>query len=448
MEATISILARVPDGSGSYRLETVEKKRGSFIKPTDAISYYIRYTDHTARKRRVVSGGKSFNDAVVKAINIETVQNATRNGHQAPVKVVSSSERLTVTEAVAQWLQSFETRLAQWRGGADNGLSKNSVAAYTKTAKDFLLYCNQRGIVFMPKSDKTGEQAPDEVSADVLLSYESYLRTHLPVRHNQQNQAKDRQGSICTRFRNLSIFFAYFDLIIAERPNAHDGRGILKHAQMPRVNKAKKLREAKARQSSSVIIYSDEEIKAMLAAATVDESDLIKFALELGPRDKEIAHAEWTDIDGANFNFKDKPRFDWRLKDKERRTLPMSPKLVARLKARRARQDRQAKTDGRDAPALIFPNSLGNPDLGLEETIKKIVRRAKKSGFKWSPESEVTMHKFRKNYATFMHRAGCDLTTVRDLLGHSDTETTQLYIATNGSRAADVSKVAFQAFGD
>src|SRR5882762_5695839 len=356
MEATVSILARVPDGDG-YRLETVEKKRGSFIKPDSAISYYIRYTDHTARKRRVVSGGKNFNDAVVKAINIETVQNATRNGHQAPAaEVIATSGRLTVSEAVARWLQSFQTRLVQWRGGADNGLSKNSVAAYTKTAKDFLIYCNQRGIVFMPKSDKTGQQAPDEVSADVLLSYESYLRTHLPVRHNQQNQAKDRQGSICTRFRNLSIFFAHFDLIIAERPNAHDGRGILKHAQMPRVNKAKKLREAKARQSSSVIIYSDEEINAMLAAATVDESDLIKFALELGPRDKEIAHAEWPDVDGAHFNFKDKPRFDWRLKDKERRTLPISPKLVARLKARKARQEREAKAEGREAPVLIFPN--------------------------------------------------------------------------------------------
>lgn len=447
MEATVSILARVPDGD-SYRLETVEKKRGSFIKPETAISYYIRYTDSTARKRKLVPAGKLFHEAVARAINIETHQNATRNGHQAPIQVIANSERLTVTEAVSRWLQSFETRLAQWRGGADNGLSKNSVAAYTKTAKDFLEYCNQRGIVFMPKSDKTGEQTPDEVSADVLLSYESYLRTHLPVRHNQQNQAKDRQGSICTRFRNLSIFFAHFDLIIAERPNAHDGRGILKHAQMPRVNKAKKLREAKARQSSSVIIYSDEEINAMLAAATEDERDLIKFALELGARDKEIAHAEWTDIDGNHFNFKDKPRFDWRLKDKERRTLPISPKLGVRLKARKARQERQAKADGREAPTLIFPNSLGNPDLGLEATIKKIVRRAKKGGFKWDAKSEVTMHKFRKNFATFMHRAGCDLTTVRDLLGHSDTETTQLYIASNGSRAADVSKLAFQAFGD
>jgi hypothetical protein len=36
MEATVSILARIPKDEG-YRLATLEKKRGSFIKPADAL---------------------------------------------------------------------------------------------------------------------------------------------------------------------------------------------------------------------------------------------------------------------------------------------------------------------------------------------------------------------------------------------------------------------------
>ena len=186
----------------------------------------------------------------------------------------------------------------------------------------------------------------------------------------------------------------------------------------------------------------------MLSVATVDEADLIKFLLQTGIRDKEAAHAEWADLDGSNLNLSDKPRFGFRLKDKENRTIPLSPKLLARLKARKTRQEREAKTAGQDAPTLIFPNSLNNPDLALDARIQKVVERAKAKGFDWNPKSEVTMHKFRKNYATFMHRHGCEVTTVAELLGHSDTKTTQLYIATDTSKAREVSKIAFAAFGD
>ena len=94
--------------------------------------------------------------------------------------------------------------------------------------------------------------------------------------------------------------------------------------------------------------------------------------------------------------------------------------------------------------SLIFPNSLGTPDLGLIFRIQKIVEKVKASGFKW--EGDVTMHQFRKNFATLMHRAGCEMATVRDLLGHSDVETTQLYVANDASKAVQVSKIAFAAF--
>jgi integrase/recombinase XerD len=242
------------------------------------------------------------------------------------------------------------------------------------------------------------------------------------------------------------VFFSHFDLLICERPRAHDGRGILKRNKMPRVNRSKKIREAKAKQTQTVVIYSDEQINAMLKVSTEDEKDLIKFLLQTGVRDKEAAHCEWSDIDGVNLNLKDKPRYEWRLKDKENRSVPLSPKLIARLKARRIRQEKAAEKEGREASNLIFPNSLGNPDLALDNRLHKIVAKVKESGFAW--EGEVTMHKFRKNYATFMHRAGCDMTTVRDLLGHSDTKTTELYVAIDASKAADVSRIAFQAFGD
>ena len=217
---------------------------------------------------------------------------------------------------------------------------------------------------------------------------------------------------------------------------------------MPRTNKAKKLREAKAKLTQTVIIYSDAEINAMLSAATVDEADLIKFTLETGVRDKEAAHTEWDDIDGNYLQLKDKPKYDWRLKDKEIRAVPLNSKLIARLKARRLRQEAQTKEDGRDVPTLIFPNSLNRPNLALDETVQRVVAKAKKAGFEWNPRSEVTMHKFRKTFATKMYRATKDIKQVRDWLGHSDIATTELYVAADTNPDAKALELAFAAFGD
>jgi integrase len=447
MEATVSILARIPKGEG-YRLATLEKKRGSFIKPADALCYYLRYTDATTGKRLTVPAGEDFNAAVVKALNIGNNQSAIRNGQEAAPQVTTKADRLTIRDAIGQWLVSFPGRLERYNGKDENGLSPASIAAYTKTAEDFLAYCDRIGVVWMPRTDRTGEQSADEVNADALARHQSDLRKNLKARHNQSGDAKDRQGSINARFRNLSVFFTHHNLLICESPKARDGRGILRRNEMPRANKAKKLREAKAKLTQTVIIYSDAEITAMLSAATKDEADLIKFLLETGVRDKEAAHVEWDDIDGNYLHLKDKVKYDWRLKDKENRSVPLNSKLIARLKARRLRQETQAKEDGRDVPNLIFPNSLNRPNLALDETIQRVVAKARKAGFEWNPKSEVTMHKFRKTFATKMYRATKDIKQVRDWLGHSDIATTELYVAADANPDAKALELAFAAFGD
>ena len=448
MEAKVSILARIPKGEG-YRLATLEKKRGSFIKPADALCYYLRYTDAATKKRLTVPAGEDFNAAVVKALNVGNNQSAIRNGQEpAAPQVTTKAGRLTIRDAIGQWVASFEGRLEKYNGKDDNGLSPASIATYTKTAEGFLAYCDRLGVIWMPRTDRTGEQSADEVNADVLTKYQSELRKNLKVKHNQFGEAKDRQGSINSRFRNLSVFFTHHNLLICESPKARDGRGLLRRNEMPRVNKAKKLREAKAKQTQTVIIYSDAEINAMLSAATVDEADLIKFLLETGVRDKEAAHVDWDDIDGNYLQLKDKPKYDWRLKDKEIRSIPLNSKLTARLKARRLRQEAHAKEDGRDVPTLIFPNSLNRPNLALDETIQRVVAKAKKAEFEWHPRSEVTMHKFRKTFATKMYRATKDIKQVRDWLGHSDIATTELYVAADTNPDAKALELAFAAFGD
>ena len=151
---------------------------------------------------------------------------------------------------------------------------------------------------------------------------------------------------------------------------------------------------------------------------------------------------------GIYLQLKDKPKYDWRLKDQEIRAVPLNSKLIARLKARRLRQQAQAKEDGRDVPTLIFPNSLNRPNWALDETIQRVVAMAKKSGFGWNPRSEVTMHKFRKTFATKMYRATKEIKQVRDWLGHSDIAATKLYVAADTHPDTKALELAFAAFGD
>src|ERR1700730_9267680 len=123
MEATPSILARITTGEG-YRLATLEKNRGSFPTPADALCYYLRYTDATTGKRLTVPAGEDFNSAVVKALNVGNNQNALRNGQEpGPPHVPTKADRLPFRDAIGGWVKSFEGRLEKYNGKHDNGLS-------------------------------------------------------------------------------------------------------------------------------------------------------------------------------------------------------------------------------------------------------------------------------------------------------------------------------------
>ena len=105
--------------------------------------YYLRYTHATTRKRLTVPAGEDFNAAGSQSNN----QNAIRNGQEpcAP-QVTTKADRLTIRDAIGQWVASFEGRLEKYNGKDDNRLSPASIAAYTKTAEGFLAYCDRSAL--------------------------------------------------------------------------------------------------------------------------------------------------------------------------------------------------------------------------------------------------------------------------------------------------------------
>jgi integrase/recombinase XerD len=94
--------------------------------------------------------------------------------------------------------------------------------------------------------------------------------------------------------------------------------------------------------------YTDAELKALFAACDAEERLVFKFFLTSGCREGEVIHTEWRDLDFTNniLHIQPKPEWNWKVKDREDRHVPLSESLMAELKARR---------NGGKAYDLVFP---------------------------------------------------------------------------------------------
>jgi integrase len=110
--------------------------------------------------------------------------------------------------------------------------------------------------------------------------------------------------------------------------------------------------------------YLEEEIAVMLQVANGTEEALIRFLLGTGFRIGETAGAEWMDVDGEDktISVRFKPKFGFKPKDYEERSIVVSDTLLACLKKYRG----SATED-----ALIFPSrTTGTVDKHLDRVIR------------------------------------------------------------------------------
>ena len=69
-------------------------------------------------------------------------------------------------------------------------------------------------------------------------------------------------------------------------------------------------------------------------------------------------------------------------------------------------------------------------------TINKIVKRAyKKSGL---DEKVYSVHTLRHTCATILYKAGCNIRTIQELLGHVQIDTTEIYTHLHDQEVMDV----------
>jgi len=83
---------------------------------------------------------------------------------------------------------------------------------------------------------------------------------------------------------------------------------------------------------------------------------------------------------------------------------------------------------GADADALFYgPNHSRLTRSGIAKLLARHVRAVRKRDPAWAPGLQVTPHTLRRTRAMHLVQAGVNLIYIRDLLGHADVSTTEIY---------------------
>lgn len=175
-------------------------------------------------------------------------------------------------------------------------------------------------------------------------------------------------------------------------------------------------------------IYSDEELR-LLFAGIDDERLALAFELLLttGMREQEAIYMPWSHVnfERGYVRVRSVPEYDFKVKDREQRDIPLSPALLDKL-------EKWRETNG---GKLVLGTDKGKPETKLLRHLKRVAREL---GLHCGDCAACTergecerwfLHKFRATYITKLLRSGMDLRTVMKLSGHSDLESVMRYLS-------------------
>ncbi len=140
--------------------------------------------------------------------------------------------------------------------------------------------------------------------------------------------------------------------------------------------------------------------------------EVVVFAVLTGLRRGEITNLRWQDVDLSRklLTIQSSPTF--KTKSGKRRTIPLNETAFYILSARQ----------GKDTSEYVFSLNGGKISEGwLTHAFKKAVYDVR------LPDDRLHFHSLRHTFASWLVQDGVSIYAVKELLGHSDVKTTQVY---------------------
>jgi integrase/recombinase XerC len=154
---------------------------------------------------------------------------------------------------------------------------------------------------------------------------------------------------------------------------------------------------------------------------------LVALLYATGARLSEVVGLNWGDFDDEGHTVR---LFGKRSRE---RIVPTGDRVADMLAGLRAESPPESVADGKP----IFVNRKGGRITG--RSIARIVRRS----FGVATGGLISPHRLRHTFATHMLDRGADLMALKELLGHQNVATTQIYTHTTPHRLARVYREAF-----
>ncbi len=279
------------------------------------------------------------------------------------------------------------------------GLRPATIAVYAAALEQFRAWVRFR----------CADAGPDTIAARDVLAYVEHLRSE----RGNGDAAVGRHVVVLRSFYRAMV--AMGELEPARNPLAHFPKLRAPTRKLPRV-------------------LSEPEVKRLLAAPEDDtvlglrDRALLQLLYGTGIRASEAANLLESDVDleHATITVTGKGGHE--------RTLPLHARVAAALATyRHARGPATPK-----APFFVNRQRRSFTRGGVYERVRTLARRARLP-------MRVSPHRLRHTFATHLVRAGVGIVTIRDLLGHRQISSTQLYLhvtAQDLRAAADLHPIA------
>ena len=167
-----------------------------------------------------------------------------------------------------------------------------------------------------------------------------------------------------------------------------------------------------------ILAFTEPEIERILHAAPEGYiKDSIMFALNTGCRLREITNFQWRDIDAENKILYVRNKENFKTKTGKMRSIPISTKLndvITKLRARNQYMNPEEYLFHR-YPGIVYDGNL------ISKKFKDLIRSL---GF----PLRYHFHCLRHTFITQLARKGVNIYDIKQLAGHSDIKTTELYM--------------------